>query len=563
MLERVNNSLFHSEPPTTVVTAETYWIDPNNRSNKKQFSIKFTPSLFMDEQVIVINITDTTDRDSLIAAEASSEYKTRLLSSVSHELRTPLNGSINFLEQTITEYAVPIAVKDKWLIPALRCNRLLLSLVNDILDFSQMHAGKLRLVFEAKSVTETAKECIELLELQAQKKQIQLKLQNNLRKKEETLHTDHNRLKQVMLNLLSNAVKFTFEGGVTLFLDEVAIAHPQTSLLSYDDSSVSQLKGVKITCQDSGIGISSENQEKLFQSFEKLDLGNHDLRINATGAGLGLVISNNIVQRLSPEEVTGREGEIIRFKSKENEGSSFFFTVYNRTPENILRYQHPTNAPDFIHDNETLMTIPDVGMGFKNTTELMRTMPIKLDTPRRGRGQGQGQNDLLLSPYSNKASFLSVNLTATDNLLNSPKINCDCPKILIVDDDSFNLTALDQILSKLKISCTWAFNGKQAIEKIETRQQNRCCKTCYQYKLMFLDCQMPVMDGFETAKALKEMMKKREIDVIKIVACTAFVQKSDEAKARESGMDDFCTKPINFAVIKEKLAAAGFWDSST
>ena len=514
----------------------------------------------MDKQVMVINITDTTDRDSLIAAEASNEYKTRLLSSVSHELRTPLNGSINFIEQTISESTVSDTVKSKWLIPALRCNRLLLFLVNDILDFSQMHAGKLRLVFETKSVVETAMECIELLEIQAQKKQIGLKLQNNLRKKDETLRTDHNRLKQVILNLLSNAVKFTFHGGVTLILDEVVITQPQLLSLSYDNnSSGSLVRGIKVTCQDSGIGINSENQKKLFQSFEKLDLGKHDLRMNATGAGLGLVISNNIVQRLNPEEVTGREAEVIRFKSKENEGTSFYFTVYNRGTGNSLASQQNQHI-QLIHDSESLMTIPDEVMGFKNTTDLMRTMNIKLDTLRTGRG---GQNNSLLSPYLNKASFRSANLAATGDLLNSQKINCDCPKILIVDDDPFNLTALDQILSKLKISCTLAFNGKQAIEKIEIRQKTRCSSSCRQYRAMFLDCQMPVMDGFETAKALKEMMKKREIDVIKIVACTAFVQKSDEAKARESGMDDFCTKPINFAVIKEKLAAAGFWDSST
>lgn len=76
---------------------------------------------------------------------------------------------------------------------------------------------------------------------------------------------------------------------------------------------------------------------------------------------------------------------------------------------------------------------------------------------------------------------------------------------------------------------------------------------------MFLDCQMPVLDGYETTKILKKMMNNYEIDVITIIACTAFVQKSDETKAREAGMDDFCTKPISLFVIKEKLVDAGFW----
>ena len=550
MLERIKCALFRLDSPETSVTAEAYWIDPNNSKIHKNFSIKFTTSLFMDKQVIVINMTDTTDRDSLIAAEASSEYKSRLLSSVSHELRTPLNGSINFIEQTITENTVSNTVKDKWLIPALRCNRLLLSLVNDILDFSQMHAGKLRLVFETKSVVDTAKECIELLEIQAQKKQIGLKLQNNLSKRGEILRTDHNRLKQVILNLLSNAVKFTFEGGVTLILDEVTIPHPQISSFSYD-SSISRVRGVKITCQDTGIGISLENQKKLFQSFEKLDLGNHDLRINATGAGLGLVIANNIVQRLSSEDITDKEAEIIRFKSRENEGTSFFFTVYDRGLQSTLN--SPTkNDPHLIQESESMMTISftEIGMGLQNAAILQRKIPIQ---------QPSKTKQMSFIPLSDRKHECLLSADFPFSLQHSPKNNCDCPKILIVDDEPFNLSALDHILSKLKVTCTWAFNGKQALEKIESRQRNRCGKACHQYKVIFLDCSMPVLDGFETAKILKQKTKKGEIDDIKIFACTAYVQKSDEVKAQEAGMDDFCTKPINFAAVKEKLTAAAFW----
>ena len=549
MLGRIKGSLFHPETPEAAITAETYWEDPDNLKNKKNFSIKFTNSLFMDKQVIVINITDTTDRDSLIAAEASSEYKTRMLSSVSHELRTPLNGSINFIEQTITDNTVPATVKEKFLIPALRSNRLLLSLVNDILDFSQMHEGKLRLVFESKSIVETAKECIELLEIQAQKKRIKLHLQNNLGKLGEVITTDHNRLKQVILNLLSNAVKFTFQGGVTLTLDETVMSCPQVSSLSYDGP-ITRLRGIKVTCQDTGIGISSENQKKLFQTFEKLDLGKHDLKINATGAGLGLVISNNIVQRLGSEDLTGREAEIIRFKSKENEGSSFFFNVYDRDSRSSISTTTKSNL-QLIHENGSSATISfiDMGLGFRNTMELMRTMSIKQNTPRTGYNN---------SPRTARVLATLTNSVHTDDWQYSPRNYCECPKILIVDDDPFNLTALDQILSKIGITCTWAFNGKEALQKIETRQRNRCCSTCQQYKVVFLDCEMPVLDGFETAKLLKKKVKKGEIDDIKIIACTAFVQKSDEVKAKEAGMNDFCTKPINCIAIKEKLSKIGF-----
>ena len=113
-MEIISKVLFHPTSPETSVTAETSWLDPTSEHQQKQnFSIRFTTSLFMNKKVIVINVTDTTDRDSLIAAQAASDYKSRLLSSVSHELRTPLNGSINFIEESLYDTTIPTSTKDK------------------------------------------------------------------------------------------------------------------------------------------------------------------------------------------------------------------------------------------------------------------------------------------------------------------------------------------------------------------------------------------------------------------------------------------------------------------
>jgi len=339
-LEETKKALFDENPRHDSIVFETVHITEHKSTN---LSIKFTKSLFMEKQVLVLNITDNTDRDLLVAANASNEYKSRLLSSVSHELRTPLNGSINFTEQALSEPIIPTEIKEKWLIPALRSNQLLLSLVNDILDFSQMHAGKLRLVFESKNVVDTAKECIALVELQAKKKKLELELQNNLPLSKEILATDHNRLKQIMLNLLSNAVKFTFEGSVSLILDPILSSAAFSPLTAQQLSPLSDTrifpassttgyfpKGVRITVKDTGIGISSENQKKLFQAFEKLEVANKPLTINSTGAGLGLVISNHLVQRLNSKEPTRQECEVIKLVSEENVGSTFYFEVHNQ-----------------------------------------------------------------------------------------------------------------------------------------------------------------------------------------------------------------------------------------
>ena len=138
---------------------------------------------------------------------------------------------------------------------------------------------------------------------------------------------------------------------------------------------------------------------------------------------------------------------------------------------------------------------------------------------------------------------------------------CSCPKILIVDDDPFNLTALEQHLNKLNFKCDWAFNGALAIEQIRKRQSLRCSSTkCSQYEVVFLDCNMPVMDGFETARFLRKMIADGEINDMKIIACTAFVQQSELDAVKEAGMDDFCTKPLTFQMVKEKVLSPGIWE---
>ena len=544
-MEVIARVLFLPNSPEPSVTAEASWLDPaSDQQQKQNFSIKFTTSLFMEKSVIVVNITNTTDRDALIAAQAASDYKSRLLSSVSHELRTPLNGSINFIEESLADTTIPESTKEQWLVPALRSNRLLLSLVNDILDFSQMHTGKLRLVLESRSIVDTANECLELLDIQASKKALKMSLVSNLPSNQEVIRTDHNRVRQVILNLLSNAVKFTFNGGVTLILDPISVELPQQSHLR------GIIRGVRVTCKDTGIGINSEDQKKLFKAFKKGDLGARAF-INSTGAGLGLLISNSLVQRLSPEDLPDKDLNIIRFESIVDEGTGFFFEVYHHDVK--LR------SVQFIDleksSSEGYSVCSEHGIEMKSIAELNR--PLSFTTPNRISSQG------LLLGRDSRGQGLIQSSSKFDSLMSIPsqaQITCKCPKVLIVDDDPFNLTALEQILKRLQITCHWAFNGKEAIEKIEARQHNRCCASCKQYKIMFLDCNMPIMDGFETARRLREMEKKGEIDRIKIIACTAFVQESDEKAAREAGMDDFSTKPIKFAVIKEKLKTNGFYD---
>eukprot|EP00331_Platyophrya_macrostoma_P033664 CAMPEP_0176434962 /NCGR_PEP_ID=MMETSP0127-20121128/17015_1 /TAXON_ID=938130 /ORGANISM="Platyophrya macrostoma, Strain WH" /LENGTH=654 /DNA_ID=CAMNT_0017817851 /DNA_START=470 /DNA_END=2437 /DNA_ORIENTATION=+ len=487
-----------------------------NNSRTRNYVIKFTPSFYHNNRVIVANINDTTDRDSVLSLQDNSKYKTRLLASVSHELRTPLNGSINFTEQALLDPNVPQHCKDKYILPALRSNKLLLSLINDILDFSQIEANKIRLAFENKNVVQTAKECFELLEIQAQKKGIELVMNTDLKnQKEELLFTDHNRLKQVLLNLLSNAVKFTFEGSVTLNIEKI--------------ENQSQ-RGIKFLCKDTGIGISEENQKKLFQAFEKFEYGDK-VAINSTGVGLGLVISNSIVQRLNHQRIIQGENA-IKFESEQERGSAFWFIIFETS----------SNGSSLLVD--------------KNISDLSERELIPGEYYNEVQQNIGSVRDYLFLPSRIRRLHSPINSTEISYLAPSKTqitFKCLCPKALIVDDDAFNLTALEMHLMKLKIPCDSAFNGAIAVNKVKERQKTRCCANCQQYSLIFLDYNMPVMDGFETARTLREEIKNKTIDELIIIGCTAFVNQNELDKALQAGMNSYCTKPITPEVVKQKI----------
>ena len=536
----------------------------------------------MEQHVIVATVYDTTDRDALIAAQDNNNYKSRLLASVSHELRTPLNGSINFTEQAISDPAVPDEVKQKWLTPALRSNRLLLSLINDILDFSQMQENKLRLVFESRDVVSTAKECVELLEIQARKKGIDIIFQNMLPQSSSLpseeirsennafmLFTDHNRLRQILLNLLSNAVKFTFQGHVLLRLEESTVA-PITTITSKktkkknplgerrDSSARHRRRGVRIVCEDTGIGINEESQKKLFKAFEKIELGDK-ITLNSTGVGLGLVISNNLVQRLNSEnekEEVKEEKISIQFESKSGVGSTFYFDIYEHGDQQILMppIQNLPAEGSLVGFSEEDIDLPSA------ETHHRDVFPSIADSCRLKRATLNSicaQNPARL----NEDKLISTKETQANDIQVTTDSSCSCPKVLIVDDDPFNLTALEQHLNKLDIKCDWAFNGALAIEKIRKRQSLPCpSASCSQYQAVFLDCNMPVMNGFEAARFLRKMIADSEINEMKIIACTAFVQQSELDEAKAAGVDDFCTKPVTFQMVKEVLSSKGFWE---
>ena len=258
-----------------------------------QLEIRILYMTFREKPALALIISDITQRNTIITLQDNNNYKNRLLASVSHELRTPLNASMNFTRMAIEDPSVPANIKDEYLTPSLISSQLLLYLINDILDFSQISANKLRLVYEKFDVRDSLEQCVNLIRMQASRKNLELEVDFQLKCKTSDFCTDHNRLKQIVLNLLSNAIKFTLSGKITI-----------KAKLQYKQGSFSELvtstlrKQLHVSVQDTGIGMSPADQKKLFQAFEKIELGDR-VALNSTGVGLGLFISNNLVMMLN------------------------------------------------------------------------------------------------------------------------------------------------------------------------------------------------------------------------------------------------------------------------
>ena len=547
------------KPGNLVFLSAVVETNPDKTTSLLEIKILFT--FFNEKPALALVFSDVTERNLVTVLQETNNYKNRLLASVSHELRTPLNASISFTQAAIEHPDLSNLpdIKENFLMPALRSNQLLLLLINDILDFSQMTANKLRLVFENKNVANTLEECVNLIRMQATRKG--LRILTDFKFEEEVLGalfcTDHNRLKQIVLNLLSNALKFTLEGEIliTARFDRISnapilsqadlIANTNVRTLTEEEEEIRKRESrrsfrddrrgqkiLRVSVRDTGIGISEENKKKLFKAFEKVELGDN-ISLNSQGVGLGLVISNNLVVMLG----SSTENNGIVVDSQENLGSTFSFWILDqqelKEEEEIHSAQKSYDICSEMEEN------PHHGDSEERVETLSNLIPVK------------SINSILLARKN--IFFDTPQITNIQSIASPVKLS----QILVVDDDVFNISTISMVLQKCGYTCDTAFNGKQAIQKILERQPSNQLSSSKtkQYKLVFMDCNMPIMDGFEATKILKAKMNAGEIEQIPIVACTAFLTEKEKELVRELEIDAYCVKPLNrekiFALVKK------------
>ena len=465
----------------------------------KSIEIKISFMQQYAQDFIILIIRDTTHRDLLVTLEETNKYKDQLLASVSHELRAPLNGNINLLESALQERSVPAKIKEGLLTPAVRSSKFLLHLINDILDMSQIKAQKLRLIFKSEKLQETLKDTLQLVELHAKKKGLQLYLNVHPEIIRSNIYTDHVRLSQIVLNLLNNAIKFTQKGSIVL------------SAMPTDDPML-----VKISVQDSGMGMTQENIKKLFLDYTHIEFAERK-EINPTGVGLGLSIAYNLAKLLGPSPQRG-----ITVESVLSVGSTFSFLLENKierleTQDVLTNKSGSDKSSRFIADE--LETFEP-----KNIPRLSQTFSI---------------------------NALSQHILS--NINNEKPTQCTCAKILIVDDNPFNTMAFDAVLGALNFKCDSVFNGQSAIEKVLERQTTVCGSNCNPYHIIFMDQEMPGMNGSETVEEIRKLQVQGLVSPMKIVGCTAHGSTEEVERFMEAGLDMCIHKPITAIEIQKIL----------
>ena len=505
----------------------------------KSIELKLTSISFEGKQCLVLFFADTSQRDLISKLEQNDKYKNIVLSTVSHELRNPLNSSLSLIQLAVDDVSLSQHVKVNLLEPALRSLGMLATLINDILDYSQIQANKLKLVFQYVNLRQVICDTCILIESQCKRKGIELKI-NIEEDIPDSFKTDPNRLTQILMNLLSNALKFTLKGYIKI-----------------SAKVINKIMGlVEISVEDTGIGMKSEDIGGLFREYGKIDLGDNS-KMNPTGCGLGLNISQKLARRLGKDE-ENENIQSIKVRSEVNKGSLFYFVIHDKNEdERISDFDIYTKIPSF-NPSKQENTISEINtkseyrlMSAKDSNIInritsFRNLLIVEDQSENADNSEIDEGEKEIRKYvenyllSESDNIHPIKTTQEEESKLVEVINTrNKLRILAIDDDEFNLHSLKMMLDSLDIEHNIANSGENAIKLIK-----QSIKTNKHFHLVLMDCSMPIMDGFMTTEIIRKLIKIGEIPNVLIIGCTGYSDENSKIKCRISGMDDVLVKPI-------------------
>ncbi|GAA3058511.1 HAMP domain-containing protein [Streptomyces glomeratus] len=451
----------------------------------------------------------------------SMRYKSEFLANMSHELRTPLN-SLLILAKLLADNAEgnlsPKQVEFAETIHGAGSD--LLQLINDILDLSKVEAGKM----DVSPTRIALVQLVDYVEATFRPLTAEKGLDFSVRVSPElpaTLHTDEQRLLQVLRNLLSNAVKFTDTGAVELVIRPAGNDVPMAireQLLEAGSLRDPDAELIAFSVADTGIGIAASKMRVIFEAFKQAD-GTTSRKYG--GTGLGLSISREIARLLGGE---------IHAQSEPGRGSTF--TLYlplhpSELPPQGYAQLAPALEADELLASEAELSAPDIETPAEvKSYQETQNGPAALFRRRRRavsaggqRGAGGGQEQWPGEQQEGPKTRQGVRF--------------DSEKVLIVDDDIRNVFALTSVLEQHGLSVLYAENGREGIEVLEQHDD---------VAVVLMDIMMPEMDGYATTTAIRRMP---QFAGLPIIALTAKAMKGDREKAIESGASDYVTKPVD------------------
>jgi PAS domain S-box-containing protein len=562
------------------VVDDLFW-----RKDGTSFAVEYTCTPTHDEarnaNGCVVTFTDITERkkfeaalqNARTAAETANRAKSEFLANMSHEIRTPLNGIIGMTD-LITGTSLTAEQRD-FLETIHASSENLLTIVNDVLDFSKIEFGKLELDYHAFNLLDLIDDIVGLFSFRMAKKNLEF-----VTGIDQELPVDYfgdaTRVRQVLINLIANAIKFTEQGQISLDVGGVD-----------ETTDTSDVRRLRFRIRDSGIGIPEDRLDRLFKVFSQVDASTTR---RYGGSGLGLAICQKLVEIM---------GGTIKVESVPGQGSIFSFEL----PFNLAQPVPPGAGDggdlagrrvlivDDIETNRRMLTLQlarwgitwvdvptgeqaldllergekfDAGLidfqmpitdGLMVARQISRTLkehplPLVLISSQTGSVsvaelKEAGYSAILAKPLRQnllRSTLQQIFLNPSGQVLltspEQPEVALEPLNLLVVEDNKTNQKVARQILKRLGYETDVVNNGKEAVTAVKIKA----------YDLIFMDVHMPELDGLAATREIRKLNFPRGAPVI--IALTADALQGEREICLAAGMDDYLTKPIKIEGLK-------------